>query len=494
MTPLASVQVRAWRYAFPYARPRATYAYPNAASARTGTRARGALDRVLDDRRVRAAAATCIRVCGACLRFCCANGGALGGYRYQIVRVFVLARVAPKQLGALPGMAGVAAVAAVPTETTALAPPPLAADAGVPPAAAPPPAPGGAGPPPPPAAAPAVSSAAAAALSGVDAAGGAIAPVFLDSQLSGSNVYSNSELLLLRWLTVHYRAVAGGTRTMVDFDADLRDGTVFAALLLSHAPLLGEPGGPLAAYHAAPAPGDDTAALENHAAVAAGLRALGLDAPLAPEAFLAPDSSSPAAGPPAPTPLPPSCVELGPGNARDKLLAVLSLYQNLPQLIPKTIIEFRCAAAHAMREWLSRMGRLIRLMQTRTQVRPGRGRDEDDRAQESLQAPRRVRARAMRVWLSLLRCAHSTYGCPCPRVCAYPSVAAPFDIWLSRMGRPHSTYGFPAWAAPIRHMAFPHGPPPFDILCAPRMVHVTACAATTSACRARPSSCAPQPS
>ena len=38
-----------------------------------------------------------------------------------------------------------------------------------------------------------------------------------------------------------------------------------------------------------------------------------------------------------------STVEIGTGNQRDSMLAVLFLYQQLPQLVPKTQIEFRGA-------------------------------------------------------------------------------------------------------------------------------------------------------
>ena len=52
-----------------------------------------------------------------------------------------------------------------------------------------------------------------------------------DPALAGSNVYSVSEGILLKWLTYHFTAMAPPQpRRIVNFDRDLRDGAVLCAL------------------------------------------------------------------------------------------------------------------------------------------------------------------------------------------------------------------------------------------------------------------------
>jgi hypothetical protein len=67
-----------------------------------------------------------------------------------------------------------------------------------------------------------------------------------DALLTSSNFMNVSECLLLRWLSYHHNKVTlGPARRVVDFDRDLRDGTVLAGLILSHCPYLGDSGQPL---------------------------------------------------------------------------------------------------------------------------------------------------------------------------------------------------------------------------------------------------------
>ena len=66
-----------------------------------------------------------------------------------------------------------------------------------------------------------------------------------DSSLMNSNVYTMGECLLLKWATLHHQR-CGGTKRIVTFDGDLRDGVVLCQLLLVHAPWLGERGRVLA--------------------------------------------------------------------------------------------------------------------------------------------------------------------------------------------------------------------------------------------------------
>ena len=126
-----------------------------------------------------------------------------------------------------------------------------------------------------------------------------------------------SEGVLLKWLTYHYTAMAPAKpRRVVNFDADLRDGTVLGALLQSHVPALATQGRPLFGFQREPT--SDEHVRQNAERVVAAMRDLGLDLPLSPTKLAA-------------KPVP---------DARDMLLVVLYLYQNLPQYLSKTTIEF----------------------------------------------------------------------------------------------------------------------------------------------------------
>ncbi len=141
-----------------------------------------------------------------------------------------------------------------------------------------------------------------------------------DPALAGSNVYSVSEGILLKWLTYHFTAMAPPQpRRIVNFDRDLRDGAVLCALLQSHVPALASQGRPLYGFQRNPTTPEH--ARQNAERVVAAMRDLGLDLPLSPNRIATPGSSSPP-------------------DARDMLLLVLYLYQNLPQYLPRTTIEF----------------------------------------------------------------------------------------------------------------------------------------------------------
>lgn len=138
-----------------------------------------------------------------------------------------------------------------------------------------------------------------------------------DPALSGSNVYSVSEGVLLKWLTYHYSAmVPSKPKRITTFDRDLRDGSVLCSLLQSHLPALAQQGRPLYGY--ARAPETEEHIRQNAERVVAAMRDLGLELPLSPNRICA-------------KPVP---------DARDMLLVVLYLYQNLPQYLPRTSIEF----------------------------------------------------------------------------------------------------------------------------------------------------------
>ena len=195
-----------------------------------------------------------------------------------------------------------------------------------------------------------------------------------DALLTGSNFMSVPECLLLRWLAYHHNKVTlGPARRLVDFDRDLRDGSVLAGVILSHCPFLGDSGKPLCSIHWTPKSEDEY--LANANAVVAALKYLQLDFPLSadvivntgagvsdgvglePKQAVSPSKMSIGAGSTA-TALTRtalydsggvlahsagSVVEMGDGYQRENLLAVLYLFQHLPQQVPRTEIEFKGA-------------------------------------------------------------------------------------------------------------------------------------------------------
>lgn len=57
----------------------------------------------------------------------------------------------------------------------------------------------------------------------------------VDQPMQLSNIYSVSETILLKWMQFHYNKVNQmHPKTLSNFDADLQDGQVFAALIKSH--------------------------------------------------------------------------------------------------------------------------------------------------------------------------------------------------------------------------------------------------------------------
>ena len=61
----------------------------------------------------------------------------------------------------------------------------------------------------------------------------------LETGVGASNCYTVAESLLLRWLGHHWRhASPAAAARLTTFDAQLADGHVFAACLLSHCPFL----------------------------------------------------------------------------------------------------------------------------------------------------------------------------------------------------------------------------------------------------------------
>jgi hypothetical protein len=58
----------------------------------------------------------------------------------------------------------------------------------------------------------------------------------VDPTMTKSNVYSVSETILLKWMSYHYNLMnpMHGVKQVTNFDSDLADSTVFAALIRSH--------------------------------------------------------------------------------------------------------------------------------------------------------------------------------------------------------------------------------------------------------------------
>ena len=145
-----------------------------------------------------------------------------------------------------------------------------------------------------------------------------------NSSLSGSNIYSVAENLLLHWVSLHNKRgsmakngsvgeVEGTIKRFANFDVDLSDGSALCNVILSHIPTLMLPGRALAGVHQSPETLEECESNVRKAMDA--LRELGLDFSMDAMAVLEPDP-------------------------RDMLLFVLFLYQNLPQFIPKTEVEF----------------------------------------------------------------------------------------------------------------------------------------------------------
>ena len=139
----------------------------------------------------------------------------------------------------------------------------------------------------------------------------ALIPSASDPSLAASNLYSLPEVILLKWLTLHFKKCLPQTWAKVtNFDADLKSGLVLYAVLVSHWPSLERFYAKLKKTPKTPA---DFA--ENAALVAQMVADLGLPFPISDKEILNPDP-------------------------REMLIFVMYLYQTLPQLVPRAEIEF----------------------------------------------------------------------------------------------------------------------------------------------------------
>lgn len=134
----------------------------------------------------------------------------------------------------------------------------------------------------------------------------------IDASMTTSNIYSLSECILLRWLTYHYQCVHPHTPKKVsNFESDLCDGTVVAAVIQSHV------GNVKALSNIKLNPNSEEQRSQNCDKVIAGLNEIGM-----PSHFTSADLSRP--------------------TPREALLFILGLYQGLPHYIPKCKIVFAC--------------------------------------------------------------------------------------------------------------------------------------------------------
>ncbi|KAK3255401.1 hypothetical protein CYMTET_35412 [Cymbomonas tetramitiformis] len=132
-----------------------------------------------------------------------------------------------------------------------------------------------------------------------------------DTTLAGSNIYSVSENLLLKWMTLHFqRALPSYAMRITNFDVDLQNGLAFYSLFVSHWPSMES------FYTSMHKPCKiESHYSDNAKVVLEMLAALNLPFEISRENLVQP-------------------------HAREMLIFVLYLYQTLPQFIPKTTIEF----------------------------------------------------------------------------------------------------------------------------------------------------------
>ena len=132
----------------------------------------------------------------------------------------------------------------------------------------------------------------------------------VESHMQGSNVYSVPETILLKWMQYHYNLINPLLpKRLTNFDADLQDGRVFAALIQSHY------GNVKNLKDIKTSCYNDDHLLFNAKRVIEAVHEIGLNTHVIPQ-----DISNP--------------------SARELLLFCVQLYQSLPHYIPKAQIEF----------------------------------------------------------------------------------------------------------------------------------------------------------
>jgi hypothetical protein len=129
-----------------------------------------------------------------------------------------------------------------------------------------------------------------------------------DLHMSGSNLYSTSELVLLSWFSYHFRLTQQKAQ-ILNFDKDLHDCRVFGAVIASHVPSLMNTMATLKKTDVL------QERIANAQVVISACRTIGLE-------YL---------------PAPP---QLAQGSARDLMLFSVYLFNSLPALIPRAKIDF----------------------------------------------------------------------------------------------------------------------------------------------------------
>lgn len=180
----------------------------------------------------------------------------------------------------------------------------------------------------------------------------------VESEFSGSNVYSSGECILLKWLGYHIANGAGPstahTRHLKRFDDAFSDGISLCQILLSHSPSLGDRGGPLdqgkatgdkkpkelprRAKDGASVDVAEVSRLENATRAARSLNALRSD--------LLADVDIRTAHLPAGSLAEPA--ELLDLSGLRAMLFALHLYLTLPNFVPKTTIEYNATLGEPM--------------------------------------------------------------------------------------------------------------------------------------------------
>ena len=152
----------------------------------------------------------------------------------------------------------------------------------------------------------------------------------IDSELEGSNIYSLGECTLLKWVGYHVNKNLGGgmKKRIINFDSDFADGSVYCSLLANHLPFLTEEGGLLSDFVKC----NEVEKLQksevrtaNMKIVVDVLKKCRIEMGATMENLLNP-------------------------TTRQTVLFMLNLYQALPQLIPKTTIDFNCVLGDSQKK------------------------------------------------------------------------------------------------------------------------------------------------
>ncbi|CAM9334154.1 unnamed protein product [Discosporangium mesarthrocarpum] len=157
---------------------------------------------------------------------------------------------------------------------------------------------------------------------------GGTAKATQDPEMTGSNVYSVGEGVLLKWMSYHLEQAnkTSIARRVTTFDDDFKDGAVLCQLIASHAPYLTEKGFPLHNFipvHSTGELSDFSNCEANASKFLSAMTTLRMGMDLRTENILQ-------------------------GCAKNGVLLALHLFQALPQVIPKTDIEFRATLGAAV--------------------------------------------------------------------------------------------------------------------------------------------------